>query len=128
VSLSRRGDLVTLAEWDVFTEKFKLMRNRVVDRTESEERNLLMKQLPSFWIKLVGWEDQKKRSKNWSVRISNLPEMSLDDVQHELEEALGCRLNRPTPTTGGIIIACRDENVAQRLLDLAGDDLGFLGG
>ena len=65
----------------------------------------------------------EKITRNWSVRISNLPDILLDQLKAELENSLQQHVGRLTSTTGGVIVTCRDEHTAQKLLDLGGDDL-----
>ena len=62
VRLNISGKRLTSSEWRDFEKEFVLRRNRVTDRTEAQEYELLMAQLPRYWGDEVAKAEGKKNT------------------------------------------------------------------
>ena len=62
------------------------------DWNETEEYDLLLKQLPEFYQIRVGQEEAKKKKGKFWVKVTNLTGVTTLDVQTEFSEILGGRV------------------------------------
>ena len=101
---------LSMETWAAFTAKFKLLRNRVEDKGEAEERTLLMRYFPSDWRKEILKEEAKRNKGKWIVKMTGIPfGKPLITVQQDLEQALGIELFAIKATVSGVLIYCPDQ-------------------
>jgi len=85
VRLTQAGKRLTSAEWRAFEKEFILRRNRVTDRTEAQEYELIMAQLSRYWGEEVEKVKCRKNTGEYWLKVLNLPN---EMTRRELEEVL----------------------------------------
>ena len=73
VRLNQAGKRLTSAEWRAFEKEFILRRNRVTDRTEAQEYELILAQLNRYWGDEVAKAESRKNTGEHWVKMLNLP-------------------------------------------------------
>ena len=117
VDINKVGSRMTSTEWRAFVKEFILRRNRVDDRTESEEYDLLMRKLPPYWVNEVAKEEGRKNRKGRGVKITNQPpEMTKADLIRLLGEDLGCTPKRVLRADNGYMVSFEEEEDRTQLL------------
>ena len=115
-----QGEL-SLDRWLEFLREFQLKRDRVEDRTDHEEYQILMKTLPPYWQKEVVREEAKRGRGKWLVRMTNIPtSKTLLQLKHLLEDAVEQEIQTITPTTNGVIVVCSSTQAQTAILGLGG--------
>ena len=117
------GDL-SLEKWLEFLREFQLKRDRVEDRTPTEEYQLLLKSLPHFWQKQVVNEEAKRGSGKWLVRMTNIPPRPPLQLKHMIEDATGVEILTVLSAVNGITVVCPSEEAQKTVMSLAGHTLG----
>ena len=79
--------LLNLNIFKKFQGEFKVYRNRVGDWTATEEYDLLLRNLPAFWIQQLKIEENKRQRSRFWVKLTNAPDMSAGELREALEEA-----------------------------------------
>ena len=116
VRLNVAGKRMTSAEWRNFRTEFVLRRNRVADRTEAQEYELLMAQLSRFWGDEVAKAESKKNAGGHWVKVSNLPaDMTRQELRELMEE--WCEsLRSIVKVENGYRVGLEEEDYRVRLL------------
>ena len=87
------GDL-TMEKWVKFCREFELLRDRVEDRTSTEEVSLLYASLPQRWRKLLLKEEAKRRKGKYLVKLTGVPSKPPPMLHEELETLLNIAIKR----------------------------------
>ena len=116
VRLHIAGKRLKSKEWRTFEKEFILRRNRVDDRTENQEYELIMAQLPSYWGNEVAKAESKKNSGGFWVKITNLPsEMTKSNLRRTLR-GIDCEPRNIIKTDNGFLVSLDDEDDRSQLL------------
>ena len=103
-----------------FLREFQLKRDRVEDRTPQEEHKLLLENLPLVWKRKVMEEEAKRRKGRWLVRLTNIPSKPPLLLQNDLQNAIGCVVDKVVTVNNGFVIHCSTENIQKQILELNG--------
>ena len=115
--------VITLGTFRKFCGEFKVLRNRVGDWTATEEYNLLIQNLPEFWvIKLKEEEHRRQKSKFWA-KITNAPDVSAGELRDALR-AGEHDVREVKATDGGFLVSTPSEEALCALEGLTGHLLG----
>ena len=115
---------LTFQSWRKFWMEFDLKKQRVEDRTEGEEYELIFKQLPEKWRVEVAKEEGRRRKRQFWVRISNLHGLTPEDVKRNFQQILDAPLESVKLVSGGYLLECGEEKIRQKALAMDGDELG----
>ena len=120
VKLNMAGKILTLADWRTFQREFVLHRGRVEDRTENEEWELLIAQLPTYWTTEVAKEESKKDLLGHWVKITDTPDLSKKDMEHILKNLLRARIQELQKVDNGFRVSLKSESEQTKLLKMHG--------
>ena len=112
------GDSLRLDDWAEFRERFLLLRRRVLNRADGEDRKLLLNQLPPHMKRLVLEEEHKRRQRSWLVRLHGLPPTDIRDLQASIDEAIQGHVHKVDAVTGGILVTCGTQQLFEQVLGL----------
>jgi hypothetical protein len=85
IKLVKNGPNLTVKDWRAFQLQFEVAADRVEDKGDREEYDLLYDQLSPFWQeKVIKEERTRPEGKNW-VRISSVGVLSKDELVQILE-------------------------------------------
>jgi hypothetical protein len=115
--------LLNLNIFKKFQGEFKVYRNRVGDWNATEEYDLLLRNLPVFWIQQLKIEKNKRQRSRFWVKLTNAPDMSAGELREALEEA-GRRVKGVRATDGGYLILAEDEEGQVALEGMSGHMIG----
>jgi len=108
-----------MKDWRAFQKEFVLRKGRVDDLAEHEEYDLLIAQLPEYWSNEVAKEQAKKNSGSRWAKITNLPDVTRDELEETLL-GIGCRPKRIRKVENGFLVKCFEDDDQNKLLRLDG--------
>ena len=120
VRLHQSGKRLSLDDWRAFQREFVLRRGRVEDRTENEEWELLIAQLPTYWTTEVAKEESKRDLRGHWVKVTNTPELTKRDMEYILKTQLKCRLQEVQKIDNGFRVSLKSESEQTKLLKMHG--------
>ena len=89
VKLRTQGEHVELAELLLFRAKFETALSRVADWTETEAIDMLMKNLPAYWVQEVMKQEAKRSKHGAMLKWQGALALSHHQVKAIVEQALG---------------------------------------
>ena len=111
------GKRLTSSEWRAFAKEFVLRGNRVTDRTEAQEYELLMAQLPRYWGDEVAKAEGKKNAGGHWVKITNTPpEMRKTEITRILRKEMECEPCKVIRADNGFKVSLAEEDDRTQLL------------
>ena len=123
VKLNLRGDCLDWNTWREFQQQFEVASERVDDKAEREEFDMLFKQLPIFWQDKVVRDGHKRTAgKHW-VKLMSIPGAGKETIE-ELLEGLKVDIRQIKETHGGFNIQGKTEEDEETLIDMSGGKLG----
>jgi hypothetical protein len=125
VRLEQRGRHLTAKEWRDFQLKFEVAAERVEDKGDREEYELLYAELPSRWQeKVLKEEATRSDGQNW-VRVtgSGSTVLSQEDIQDFLVDQ-GIRYSSIKEKGVGFLVKLRNSEETQKTLRLDGSTSG----
>ena len=96
------------------------MGNRVEDKTEKEEYDVIFAQLPHFWQMELEKEEGRRSERNFWCRVTKMGDMSRADFESAVREACGFQLKSIKRADGGFLVCCRTDGDRDKLLGLNG--------
>ena len=119
VRLNVKGGALDWGTWRDFREQFELAGDRVEDKSEKEEFDLLYQQLPIFWQeKIVRDAQRRPEGRHW-LKISAIPGLTSDCVE-DLLKGSGIAFRKVKDSQSGFSIQCYDEQGEDAVLRLDG--------
>ena len=113
-----------MEKWVKFLREFELLRDRVEDRTPSEEVRLLYANLPQKWQKLLLKEEVRRKKGKYLVRLTGTPPKAPSILQAELQRLLQVHIDKVTPSFNGVIVTTSSVEAQKALLGLHGYTVG----
>ena len=118
LKLNLPGGVLRLDAWTEFRERFLLLRRKVLNRTDGEERKLLLDPLPGTMKRFLLEEEHKRRRRSWLVRLAGIPPADLHELHDAIDEAIDGHVDKVTMVPGGLLVSCATQEVCQQVLRL----------
>jgi hypothetical protein len=123
VVLHNNGRNLTAKEWRTFQLQFEIAAERVEDKGEREEYEMLYNQLSAHWQeKVVKEEKHRSENQNW-VRVAALGNLRRGDFMQLFEEE-GIEYTDIKEKGNGYLVKLRNEWETQKMLELSGEIVG----
>ena len=119
VRLHMGGPGLTKREFLLFHSQFLIARNRVADRSESQEYSLILAQLPQYWKEAQQREEFKLRRHKYWVRVE-ASGLGLSAVTEFFQDCLESERVKVEDHSGFYLVECTSERLQTRAIKLDG--------